>query len=131
MRSPFSFISSNPRVVTLDMFPFQLGDFAPPEIAVPKLRVRNRQVRLADRLVPIANDIEVERPRSPALASFSAPLRLDATAVFEERRRLQRSFEQDHLVQIRRLRNRPPPERCRLLDTRRRDETSAGQRAQA
>src|SRR6266852_6585 len=105
MRSPFSFISSNARVVTLDMFPFQLGDFALPEIAVRKLWVRNRQIRLPHRFVAIPYDIEVERPRPPALASFSAPLRLDAAAVLEQRRRLHCGFEQNHLVQIRRLRN--------------------------
>src|SRR3989442_8058678 len=118
MRSPFSFISSNPRVVTLDMFPFQLGNFAPPEIAVRQLRVRNRQVRLADRLVPIPHDIEVERPRSPALASFSAPLRLDAAAGFPPRRGLPCGFEQNHLVQIRRLCK--PPARPRSPSPRRR-----------
>src|SRR2546430_12017319 len=117
MRSPFSFISSNARVVTLDMVSFQLGDFALPEIAVRKLRMRNRQVRLPHRFVAVPHDIEVERPRSPALASFSAPLRLDPAAVLQKRRRYQRGFEQNHLVQIRRLRNRP--EWRRLPDPRR------------
>src|ERR1700704_6142756 len=107
MRSPFSFISSNARVVMLDMFPFQLGDFPLPEIAVRKLRMRNRQGRLPHCFVAIPHDIEIERPRSPALASFPAPLRLNATAVFQERRRLQGGLEQNHLVQIWGLRNRP------------------------
>src|SRR5258707_12476918 len=107
MRSPFSFISSNVRVVTLDMFSFQLGDFALPEIAVRKLGVRNRQVRLPHRLVAEAYDIEVEGPRSPALATFATTLGLDRPTVSQELGRLQARFEQNHLVQIRRLRNRP------------------------
>ncbi len=114
MRSPFSFISSRVRVVTLDMFSFQLGDFTLPEIAVRKLGVRNRQVRLPHHLVAVAHDIEVEGPRSPALATFPPPLRFDAPAVHQERSRRQRRFEQNHLVQIRRLRNRP--ERLCLFD---------------
>src|SRR5258705_2917497 len=105
MRSPFSFISSNVRVVTLDMFSFQLGDFALPEIAVRKLGVRNRQVRLPHRLVAEAYDIEVEGPRSPALATFATTLGLDRPTVSQELGRLQARFEQNHLVQIRRLRN--------------------------
>jgi len=110
------------------MFPFQLGDFALPEIAVRKLRVRNRQVRLLHRPVAVPHDIEVEGPRPPTLAAFSAPLDLDAAAVLEEGRRLQGGFEQNHLVQIWRLRNRS--EGRRLLDSRCRDQPGAGERAE-
>src|SRR5258707_2611296 len=105
MGSPFSFISSNARVVTLDMFSFQLGDFALPEIAVRKLGVRNRQVRLPHRFLAEAHDIEVEGPRSPGLATFATTLGLDRPTVSQELGRLQARFEQNHLVQIRRLRN--------------------------
>jgi hypothetical protein len=69
------------------MFPFQLGDFALPEIAVWELRMRNRQVRLPHRFVAIPYDIEVERSRSPAdippPPPLPAALRFDATAVFQ------------------------------------------------
>src|SRR5205809_3915956 len=116
MRSPFSFISSNVRVVTLGMFSFQLGDFALPEIAVRKLGVRNRQVRFPHQLVAVAHDIEVEGPRSPALATFPSPLGFDAPAMCQERSRRQCGFEQNHLVQIWRLRNRSDGRR--LLDSR-------------
>src|SRR6266508_3688958 len=128
MRSPFSFISSNVRVVTLDMLSFQLGDFALPEIAVRKLGVRNRQVRLPHHLVAVAHDIEVEGPRSPALATFPSPLRFDVPAMYQERSRRQRGFEQNHLVQIRRLRNRP--ERLCLFDSRGGDQARTGKSAQ-
>jgi len=128
MRSPFSFISSNARVVTLDMFPFQLGDFALPEIAVRELRVRNRQVRLSHRHVAVPHDIEVEGPRPPPLAACSAPLGFDAAAVRQERRRLQGGFEQNHLVQIWWLRN--GSEGRRLLDLGSRDQPCAGERAE-
>jgi hypothetical protein len=110
------------------MFPFQLGDFAPPEIAVGQLRVRNRQVRLSHRHVAVPHDIEVEGPRSPPRAAFSAPLDFDAATMLEERRRLQGSFEQNHLIQIWRLRNRS--EGRRLLDSGSRDQSGAGERAE-
>jgi hypothetical protein len=110
------------------MFPFQLGDFALPEIAVRQLRVRNGQVRLSHRHVAVPHDIEVEGPRPPPLAAFSAPLALDAAAVLEERRRLQGGFEQNHLIQIWRLRNRS--EGRRLLDSGCRDQPGAGKRAE-
>src|SRR5213076_3473216 len=116
MRSPFSFISSNVRVVMLDMFPFQLGDLPPPEIAVAKLRMRNRQVLTAHGLGAEAHDVEVEGPRPPALAPLPAPLRLDRPAVCPQLRRGERGLEQNHLVQIGRLRNRPDGRR--LLDAR-------------
>jgi len=128
MRSPFSFISSNARVVTLDMFSFQLGDFALPEIAVRKLGMRNRQVRLPHLLVAEADDIEVEGPRSPALATFATTLGLDRPTVSQELGRLQARFEQNHLVQIRRLRNRP--ERRCLLDLRGSDQARTGKPAE-
>ena len=128
MRSPFSYISSRVRVVTLDMFSFQLGDFTLPEIAVRKLGVRNRQVWLPHHLLAVAHDIEVEGPRSPALATFPSPLRFDAPAMDQERSRRQRSFEQNHLVQVRRLRNRP--ERLCLFDPRGGDQARTGKRAE-
>jgi hypothetical protein len=110
------------------MVPFQLGDFALPEIAVRQLRVRNRQVRLSHRHVAVPHDIEVEGPRPPPLAAFSAPLDFDAAAVLEERGRLQGGFEQHHLIQIWRLRNRS--EGCRLLDAGGRNQPGAGKRAE-
>src|SRR5258708_33037979 len=107
MRSPFSFISSNVRVVMLGMFPFQLGDFALPEIAVLELRVRNREVLTPHGPSTEADDIEIERPWSPALplprAALSPPLRLDRPAFRQQRRGLERGLEENHLVQIRRL----------------------------
>src|SRR5258705_2235412 len=109
MRSPFSFISSKVRVVMLDMFPFQLGDFPLPEIAVRELRMRNRQVPTPHRLGAEAHDIEVERPRAPPLAPRSAPLRLDRQSVRPELRRRERGLEENHLVQIRRPRNPAEP----------------------
>src|SRR5712691_976434 len=118
MRSPFSFISSNVRVVMLGMFPFQLGDFALPEIAVLELRMRNREVLTPHGPGTEADDIEIERPRSPTLpcpsAALSPPLRLDRPAFRQQRLGLERGLEENHLVQIRRLRNRP--ERRRFLD---------------
>src|SRR5690242_1340163 len=119
MRSPFAFISSNVRVVMLDMFPFQLGDFALPEIAVGELRMRNREVLTPHRVRAEAYDVEVEGPRSPALRVHapSPPLRLDRPALLEQRLRRECSLEQNHLVQIRRLRNRAD-RRC-FLDLRR------------
>jgi hypothetical protein len=110
------------------MFPFQFGDFAPPEIAVRKLGMRDRQIGLPHRLVAIPYDIEVERSRSPPFASRSAPIGFDAPALFQQRRRLQRGFKQNHLVQIRRLRDWS--DRCRLLDARRGDQTGAGERTE-
>src|SRR6266545_7282000 len=107
MRSPFSFISSNVRVVMLDMVPFQLGDFPPPEIAVLQLRMRNRQVLAPHGLGAEPHDVEIQGPRSPTLAPLSAPLRLDRQAVCPQLRRGERGLEQNHLVQIPRLRNRP------------------------
>src|SRR5262245_64931247 len=106
MRSPFSFISSSVRVVTLAMSPFQLGDFAPPEIAVGQLRMRKRQLPTPYSLGAVPHDVEVQRPRPPALAALSAPLRLDRPAVRQQRGRLETRFEQNHLVQKRGLRNR-------------------------
>jgi len=126
MRSPFSFISSNVRVVMLDMFPFQLGDFSLPEIAVGELRMRNREVLTPHRLGAEAHDIEVERPRSPAVfpVALSSLLRLDRPALLEQGLGRKRGLEENHLVQIRRLRNRA--DRRRFLDLRRRHKPGPG-----
>jgi len=126
MRSPFSFISSNVRVVMLDMFPFQLGDFSLPEIAVRELRMRNRKVLTPHRLGAEAHDVEVERPRPPAVSplALSSPLRLDRPALREQLLGRERGLEQNHLVQIRRLRNRA--DRRGFLDLRRRHQPGAG-----
>src|SRR6185503_4339225 len=120
MRSPFSFISSRVRVVMLVMLTIQLGDFALPEIAVGQLGMWNRQIRFSHDARYIAYDVEIQRARSPALAAFSTPLRLDRPAICQELGRAETRFEQHHLVQIRRLRNRT--QRRRLVDSRRRDQ---------
>src|SRR5438876_7771225 len=97
MRSPFSFISSNVSVVMLDMFPFQLGDFPLPEIAVGQLGMGDRQPRLPHGALAVANDVEIEGPRSPPLAAFPAPLRLDRETIRQQLGRAQRQIGRAHV----------------------------------
>src|SRR2546423_5990271 len=101
MRSPFSFISSSARVVTLDMLALQLSDFPPPEVAVGQLRMGNRQIRVTHGTSSIAHDVEIERSWPPTLTAFSAPLGFDRPAMGQERPRVQGRFQQHHFVPLR------------------------------
>src|ERR1700752_4730853 len=108
MRSPFSFISSRVRVVMLDMLApaIQLGDFALPEIAIRQLGVWNHQVRLPHDARSVAYDVEIQGPGAPPLAALPAALRFYLPAPRQQIRRAETRFEQHHLIQIWRLRNR-------------------------
>src|SRR5215510_14663438 len=105
MRSPFSFISRRERVVTLAMARLELGDFAPPEVAVGQLRMRNGQMGLLHGTRTISHNIEIQRAWSPPLAALPASLGLDGSALREQRVGAQRGLEQHHLIQVRPLRH--------------------------
>src|SRR6266571_3752121 len=98
MRSPRSFMARRSWVVT------DLGSSA--------IDLRE----LAHRSIAEADDIQVQRPRSPAnaRAPVAAALRVDGVEVNEQLGGLEGGFEQDHLVQVCPLWHRS--EGGRLLD---------------
>src|SRR2546427_11319492 len=86
MRSPFSFICRRACVVTgfgtgasgtRGTQRLQLRELAEPEIAVGQLGMGNGESRLGDDPITVADDVEVQRARPPALGPISAPLALD------------------------------------------------------
>src|SRR3989440_734189 len=127
MRSPRSFMASRSWVVT-DLVSSAIGSrarrgrgvelrqLALPEGPVRKLGVRDDERGLAHHPIPEADDIQVQRPRSPAnaRAPVAAALRFDGVEVNEQLGGLEGGFEQDHLVQVCPLWHRS--EGGRLLD---------------
>src|SRR2546422_11184627 len=80
----------------------ELRQLALPEGPVRKLGVRDDERGLAHHPIPEADDIQVQRPRSPAnaRAPVAAALRFDGVEVNEQLGGLEGGFEQDHLVQV-------------------------------
>src|SRR5438445_751597 len=127
MRSPRSFMARRWWVVT-DLVSSAIGSRARrgrgvelrqlplPEGPVRKLGVRDDERGLAHHPIPEADDIQVQRPRSPAnaRAPVAAALRFDGVEVNEQLGGLEGGFEQDHLVQVCPLWHRS--EGGRLLD---------------
>src|SRR5213078_848255 len=108
MRSPRSFMARRSWVVT-DLVSSAIGSrarrgrgvelrqLALPEGPVRKLGVRDHERGLAHRSIPEADDIQVQRPRSPAnaRAPLAAALRFDGVEVNErsEERRVGKECE--------------------------------------
>src|SRR3989449_2199519 len=127
MRSPRSFRARRSCVVT-DLVSSAIGSrarrgrgvelrqLALPEEPVRKLGVWDHERGLAHRSIAEADDIQVERPRSPAnaRAPLAAALGFDGVEVNEQLGGLEGGFEQDHLVQVCPLWHRS--EGGRLLD---------------
>src|SRR3989449_430202 len=127
MRSPRSFMARRSWVVT-DLVSSAIGSrarrgrgvelrqLALPEGPVRKLGVWDHERGLAHRSIAEADDIQVQRPRSPAnaRAPLAAALRFDGVEVNEQLGGLEGGFEQDHLVQVCPLWHRS--EGGRLLD---------------
>src|SRR2546421_8557541 len=117
MRSPRSFMARRSWVVTdLGSSAIELRQLALPEGPVRKLGVWDHERGLAHRPIAEADDIQVQRPRSPAnaRAPLAAALRFDGVEVNEQLGGLEGGFEQDHLVQVCPLWHRS--EGGRLLD---------------
>src|SRR5260370_29070788 len=117
MRSPRSFMAMRSCVVTdLGWSAIELRQLALPEGPVRKFWVWDHDLGLAHRPIAEADDIQVQRPRSPASARapFAAPLRFDRVEVDEQVGGLEAGFEQDHLGQVCPLWHRS--EGSRLLD---------------
>src|SRR5256885_827702 len=131
MRSPFCFISTSPRVVTLDMTrrpAFQLGDLAAPEVPMLELGMRNDQIRLAHGARSVADNVEIEGARAPPLSgrTVASPLRFNRMAMLQQIDWAQGRFHQHHLIQIGSLRYRP--ERRRFFHLRCCNQPCPGQR---
>src|SRR5882672_3479557 len=103
MRSPFSFMRSRSTVVSAVGFfssamghrgDFQLGNLAQPEITPRKLGMRDRQAGLVHDAGAEPHDVEVERPRAPALAPLAAALALDRSALCQQLLRREGGFEE-------------------------------------
>src|SRR5881394_972153 len=103
----------------------ELRQLSQPEIAVRELGVWNRQVRLAHAALAPPHDVQVQRAGTPPQSgvALAAALRFDHLQVAEQRARLERGLEQDHLVQEGSLAY--GAERRRLFDARCRDEETA------
>src|SRR2546423_9655144 len=133
MRSPFCFISTSARVVTLDMTrrpSFQLGDLAAPEVPMLELGMRNDQIRLAHGARSVADNVEIEGARAPPLAgrAVASPLRFNRMAMLPQIGWAQGRFDPHHLIQIGGLRYRP--ERRGFLHLRCCNQPCPGQRAE-
>src|ERR1044072_9385401 len=85
----------------------KLDQLALPEVSVGKLRVREREAIRIYHVIAELHDVEIDRARSPLLASLAAQLPLDTQQIVEERLRSQRRLQRDHLVEIVALLLRP------------------------
>src|SRR5258707_6764837 len=113
MGVPASFIFRRSRIVTgfgaSDMRgrqAIELADLALPEIAVRQLRVRHGELRCDDGAIAETDDVEIECTRPPALTALAPRLDLDRAALLQQLERLERRYEQDHLIEIRPLLHR-------------------------
>src|SRR2546426_12666233 len=107
MRSPFSFICRRACVVTGfgagasgtgGAQRLQLRELAEPKIAVGQLGMGIGESRLGDDPITIADDVEVQRARPPALAPIPAPLALDPQQYEQHVTPPERRLEQRHLI---------------------------------
>ena len=82
--------------------------------------MRHRQARLVDRLVAVEQQVEIDRPRPPALAALAPELALDREQRVEQLARRQLGLERGGAVQERAAGRRRRPDRSRAAARRRR-----------
>src|SRR5438067_1542291 len=78
----------------------QLGQLLLPEAAVRQLAVRDVEIRIVHGLPVEADDVEIERARTPTHVTRSPFEGFDLEQPEEELVRREGSFERDHLVEI-------------------------------
>lgn len=67
-------------------------------------RVRHRNVRLVENVIPEQNQIQIERPRRPSMWAFATTLPLQVVQSREQTRRVEARVPDRHGVQVGRLR---------------------------
>ena len=79
--------------------------------------MRDGQARLVDRLVAVEQQVEVDRPRPPALAALAAELALDREQPVEQLARRELGLERGGAVQEARLVGEPTGSVSRSAET--------------